>query len=274
MSEFDLRMRLRAKLRIDPETHIAIRRRTITEANPTHLHEFYELWLVLEGFGKQELNGTTYPMNPGTISFLTPIDFHSITPEPSMKVLMVLFEESLIPPSLQMLFLNRRNDLIFASMEEVNSLSMLIDQLERECERKDSFAVRARKNLLELILCPVARSTKQESELPKINSESVEYSMQYVFQHFREDITLAQVAGLCGYTPNYFSTLFHKTCGTCFTEFLSRLRLNYARMMLVTTDESIADIALASGFYSTSSFYRAFKKQINMSPAEYRNQAQ
>ena len=274
MHEFDLRMRLRAKLRIDPETHIAIRRRTLTEKNEMHLHEFYELWLVLEGSGIQELNGTTYSMNPGTITFLTPIDFHSVTPEPTLKVLMVLFEESLLSPAMQMHFLNRRENLIFSSKEEVASLSVLVDRLENECNRNDAFAVRARKNLLELLLYPMARSITQSTELPRINSDSVEASLQYVFQHFREDITLAQVAQLCGYTANYFSMLFHKTCGTCFTDFLTRLRLNYARMLLLTTDRNISDIALASGFYSTSSFYRAFKKQINMSPAEYRSQGQ
>ena len=95
--------------------------------------------------------------------------------------------------------------------------------------------------------------------------------MRYLFRHFREDVTLAQVAEKSGYTPNYFSHLFHESCGIRFVDFLTQLRLNYARTMLLTTNQSVSQIAQSSGFSSSSNFFRAFRKDTGLSPLEYRN---
>lgn len=255
---------------LDPHTQISIVRRTVTKPVQLHLHEYFELEIVLEGQGEQNLNGSVYPLSPGTIYFITPIDFHAVTPHGSMRILNVAFAESLIDPQLQSHFLNRREDLIFSSPEEAESMAMLIDRLKQECDRLDSFSATARKNLLELLMFPIARSVKTGEVLLRPASGQVQDSMRYLFRHFREDVTLRQVAEKSGYSPNYFSHLFHESCGIRFMDFLTQLRLNYARTMLLTTTLSVSQIAQVSGFSSGSNFFRAFRKQTGLSPLEYR----
>ena len=264
--------RLRKAKWLDPRTQISIVHRTLEHPTHMHLHEYFELEIVLSGTGEQNLNGSIYPLAPGTIYFITPIDFHAVSPHGQMRILNVAFEESLISPALQTHFLNRREDLIFSSPEEAESMAMLITRLEKECARLDAFAATARKNLLELLMFPIARSIKAESDLQRPSTQRVQDSMRYLFRHFREDITLAQIAEKSGYTPNYFSHLFHETCGIKFVDFLAQLRLNYARTMLLTTSLSVSQIAQASGFTSSSNFFRAFRKETGLSPLEFRSQ--
>lgn len=266
----NVRNRHKKEAWLDPTTQISVVRRTVEQPVTMHLHDYYELEIILGGSGQQNLNGSVYALSPGTIYFLTPIDFHAVTPDGPLDILNVAFAESLLSPDLQSLFMNRREDLIFSSPAEGSSMAMLIGRLEQECAKTDAFSVDARKHLLELLMFPIARSMKAGQELPRAASQRVQDSMRYLFRHFREDISLGQIAEKSGYTPNYFSHLFHESCGIRFVDFLNRLRLNYARNALLTTTQTVSQIAQTSGFSSASNFFRAFRRETGQSPLEYR----
>lgn len=265
-----VRIRNTKELWLDPQTQISIVRRSIHRPTALHLHDYYELEIILSGTGRQDLNGSVYSLAPGTVYFLTPIDFHAVTPDGSLEILNVAFAENLLSSEMQSLFINRREDLIFSSPADARSMAMLVEQLAQECEKSDSFSSDARKHLLELLMYPIARSMRSGPSLPRGASRRVQDSMRYLFCHFREDISLAQIAEKSGYTPNYFSHLFHENCGIRFVDFLTRLRLNYARTALLTTTQPVAQIAQSSGFSSLSNFFRAFRKETGLSPQEYR----
>ena len=118
---------------------------------------------------------------------------------------------------------------------------------------------------------PIARSAGSQPDQPGNASEKLQDALRYLFRHFREDITLAELAEKSGYTPNYFSRVFHESSGIRFVDFLCRLRINYARTMLLTTAQPVAAIAKNSGFSSPSNFFRAFRMETGLSPMEYRN---
>ena len=84
-------------------------------------------------------------------------------------------------------------------------------------------------------------------------------------------ITLESVAGEVGLSPSYFSTLFHKTVGTGFREHLNRIRIEESRRLLLSTDYSLTDIAVAVGFADQSYFCKIFRQIVGITPGRFRS---
>ena len=262
--------RLKSSQWVDARTHITLTQRTVDYLVKMHLHEFYELEIILDGCGTLNLNGTTYPLSKGSVYFLTPIDFHAVTPNTALEIANLSFDEPALSPQMQQFFMNRRDNFIFlADDAAAESLYTLFSLLSRECQTDDEFGARARKNLLELMLLNIARADRDSGIVPQ-DVAHMQNSLQYLFCHFREQITLSQVAAQSGYTPNYFSKLFRDFCGTCFVDFLCQLRLNYAKMLLLSTTLSTTEIAEKSGFGSASSFFRRFAQNCGCTPDSFR----
>lgn len=249
--------------------HIEIIRKSLNKQVEMHLHDYYEMEMVIKGRGEHNLNGTVYPVTAGSVYFLTPIDFHALTPATDMQIIHLAFDETLLSPQLRMMFMNRRENYVFGEeSEQSRTLKTVLELLLEESSRKDEYADICSGNLLEVILYTVLRAKGCDD----IISNQVHNSMQYLFCHFREDISLEQVAAKSGYTPNYFSTLFHSSTGEKFVDFLCNLRLNYAKMLLQSTELSISETAEKSGFGSESAMYRRFYKAFGVSPSAYRSQ--
>ena len=94
--------------------------------------------------------------------------------------------------------------------------------------------------------------------------------LQYIAQHFREDISLSDVAAVFGLSPNYFSSLFKKKTGRNFVHYLAALRIEEGKRLLLETSMTVREISAATGYYSASFFIRSFKKSEGLTPFEYR----
>ena len=104
------------------------------------------------------------------------------------------------------------------------------------------------------------------------NSRShVQKILLYIHNNFRENITLSDIASYCSFSPHYISQLFHAATSSTLTQYITRLRLEYAKNLLFSTDYSITEICYKCGFRSFAHFLRSFKKQYNQSPARYRS---
>ncbi len=251
--------------------HITVVDKTLDWSVGIHMHTFFEIEFILEGAGQQNLNGTTYPIEDGMLLFLTPIDFHSIAPEGRLHIINISFDSEMIPPSMQLRFMNRRENMLFKPCpEETQGFLSVVDLLKRECDSPDALSKDMRQHLLGAILGMIARITEEKGGKGELPATSVHSSVKFIFEHFRDDITLSQVAAASGYTPNYFSKLFSDLTGRRYSDFLNSLRVNYSKMLLITTRRSVLDISKASGFSSLSNFARVFKKETGTTPLAYR----
>lgn len=254
------------------EKDIFLSKKVLTSPVPMHLHDYYELEIVLAGEGEQNLNGTVYPITAGCVYFLTPIDFHAITPRGHLQIAHMAVSEAMLSPQMRMLFLNRRDHYIFAGNSDfTQTLQTLFSLLLAETKKEDAYSTPIRTDILELILLMLARAANRVPQGQVFSApDQFHRAMQYLFCHFREEVTLSSVARESGYSPNYFSSLFHTLTGERFVDFLAKLRLNYARTLLRSTDLSVSRIAEKSGFPSVSSFHRRFSRAYGRSPGEAR----
>jgi AraC family transcriptional regulator len=87
---------------------------------------------------------------------------------------------------------------------------------------------------------------------------------------FNDSLNLVDIANLVGVHPTHLARSFKKHYRTTVGEYLRRLRLDWATRRLSETQDSIAEIALAAGFYDQSHFSHLFKQHTGLTPAEFR----
>jgi AraC-like DNA-binding protein len=93
---------------------------------------------------------------------------------------------------------------------------------------------------------------------------------QYAATHFREAVSVDDVAKAANLHPNYAMNVFHAVLGTTIGNYLTHWRVAEAQRLLITTAMTTNQVAAATGFGSASSFYAAFARSCRMPPGEYR----
>ncbi|MGY4318110.1 AraC family transcriptional regulator [Bradyrhizobium sp. JR3.5] len=84
------------------------------------------------------------------------------------------------------------------------------------------------------------------------------------------NLTIADVAAECKLTPSHFARSFRRSTGVAPHEFLSQLRIDEAKRLMLTTRLPLADIALICGFGDQSYFTRVFSRSVGASPGAWR----
>lgn len=99
----------------------------------------------------------------------------------------------------------------------------------------------------------------------------IEKAKRYIEEHYMENIGRSEIAEAVMLAPNYLSMLFHRETGQTIREYINLCRIEAAKRIMVSTQNSITDIALQVGFDNISYFSTIFKKYTNLSPGEYRH---
>ena len=107
-------------------------------------------------------------------------------------------------------------------------------------------------------------------ETPSKGHAVYEAIRDYIDNHFQESITRESVAKEFYICPNYLSQLFYSKGGIKFQDYLIQARLEKAKYLLKKYDMKVKEIAHTCGFKDSNYFCRAFRKNTNRSPSEYR----
>jgi len=106
------------------------------------------------------------------------------------------------------------------------------------------------------------------------NAESpvITRAKQFIAEHQGEELSLEQVAAAVHTSKFYFCKMFKKATGINFTDYLSRLRTERAKNLLLNPNLRVSEIAYEVGFQSLTHFNRVFKRILGRSPTDYREQ--
>jgi len=108
---------------------------------------------------------------------------------------------------------------------------------------------------------------RQENTEPPVIAKAKEF----IREHQSEALSLSQVAKAANSSTFYFCKMFKKMTGVNFTHYVSRVRIEKARDLLLNPNLRISEIAYEVGFQSLTHFNRVFKKLLGQSPSEYRD---
>ena len=95
---------------------------------------------------------------------------------------------------------------------------------------------------------------------------------EFIQEHQTENLRLGHVAKACNTSTFYFCKMFKKVTGINFTDYLSRVRIEKSKNLLLNPNLRVSEIAFEVGFQSLTHFNRVFKKILGQSPTEYRVQ--
>jgi signal transduction histidine kinase/DNA-binding LacI/PurR family transcriptional regulator/AraC-like DNA-binding protein len=98
----------------------------------------------------------------------------------------------------------------------------------------------------------------------------VRQATAYIEARYAEPIRREDIAGHVAITPDYLTDCFHQELGITPIAFLNRYRIRRAREMLDSTDLTVTEVAMATGFSSVSHFTRTFHRVVGVSPRAYR----
>ena len=106
----------------------------------------------------------------------------------------------------------------------------------------------------------------------KEDNDRINLIFNHVKDHFKEQISLEEVAGLATMTVPSFCRYFKKISNKTFTQFVNEYRITHSLKLLAEQPLSISEICIDSGFNNFSYFNKTFKEHMQKSPSQYRKE--
>jgi AraC-like DNA-binding protein/ligand-binding sensor protein len=104
----------------------------------------------------------------------------------------------------------------------------------------------------------------------KDESANMARARQFIEKHQAEPLSLGRVAQAANISRHYFCKMFKKATGMNFIDYLSRVRVEKSKTLLLNPNSRISEAAFASGFQSMTNFNRAFRRIVGRSPTQFR----
>ncbi len=117
-------------------------------------------------------------------------------------------------------------------------------------------------NIKELSLENSANENLQESQKSAIK--------KYIKENYKRDISAGDVAGILGYSDVYFSKIFKQLFDDTFINYLTKVRIDKAKVLLKDVSFNIKEVGASVGYTDSNYFTKVFKRSVGMSPSEYR----
>ena len=156
---------------------------------------------------------------------------------------------------------------------EADGVRRIVDTvLDEHTTRREAYDISIRGHIYcliaELIRCELIKSI--DTGIAAAVDERLIPVIAYIDSSYGEKITLEELGHIANLNCDYLSRQFKRATGSTIGDYINFVRLCKAEKLLSTTDESISQIAMATGFSSLSYFNRVFKKYKKCSPSAYK----
>lgn len=250
-----------------------------TEYFRPHYHDYFEVFLLLEGTAMHCINGTVRKLLPGSIVFIRPADIHDYYCDKgtSFSMLNITFTEKTFRemtvflgegfPAGRLLQVPMPPEVHLSDVAFARLLGQMTDI--RAIDTEDAATL---KTSLRIFLFGIF--TKYFSEY-EANDDSMPEWLNRLCEEMKRNgnFTLgsARMQELGGKSREHISRCLKKHTGLTVSEFINDLRLKFIANMLQNSNHSISDIIFESGFNNLCHASRLFKEQYGMTMREYRN---
>lgn len=256
-----------------------------------HKHAFFEIVVVLSGHCSQTISLKSLHFQAGDVIFIAPGTFHTMEVfDDESLVFNILLRRSTFYQMFTPLTLgdnilseffseglyqtNQIEYLVFHTGENSFGAQQLLEMYGEQLER-DEYTDQILVGMLTAANARMMRCFKNEMEgsysRPQTNQPEDFMVMNYIQEHL-EDVTLANVAKHFGFSVSHCSRLIKTSTGQGFNDWKRILRLRRAEHLLLNSNQTVAEISSSLGYTNPETFIRAFKKELHLTPAQYRKE--
>ena len=247
----------------------------------THWHQQLEFLFFMEGEGIIFCNSKPFKVSPGDLIVVNSNDLHrGYSLSSSIHYYCIIMDTRL----LQSKFLDNcetkyitpieQNRVLFENKISYNpAIESCIMALVKELENKDLGFELAVKSVVFQLLTLLFRHhattalSEEEYQARIRNIERLNPVLQFIDNHYPEDITLEHLCSLANISRFHFCRVFKEITNKTPTEYITSLRVHHAETLLKQTDMNVTEVALASGFNNLNYFSRIFKQYKKISPS-------
>ena len=239
-----------------------------------HWHEEIEVIIVLDGSCDYRINLDSFVINKGDILIIDSQSLHSLTyiPSKNMTWASFVFNINMLKSSntdgalLKYIapLLNHEHQLPIILKDNIDCYSKIDTAYELELKSLifKFFSLLYKNDLI--------KKHQSKNNLTINTTDKIKLVLNYINDHYSEDISINTLAELCEYSEYHFMRFFKKHIGLTCVQYINNLRLEKSSILLTSTNNAIMDVSLEVGFDNLSYFNKLFKRKYNLTPKEFR----
>lgn len=245
---------------------------------PLHEHDFHEIVIVSSGCGWHVLNDEPHLLSCGEVVYLRAEDRHEFDDVHDLYLTNILYrpDGALLHPDRIRPYLQPTGDDASErrywqlSDDVMSRIKPLVAALAAEALKPDAASAVMAECLFAQLVVTLWRDRFASDGEQLASADRFGQVLRYLRHNCTQAIDLDEVAERFGYSPRNLRRVFSAATSTTPHHYLVKLRLGQAMRALRATEDSVTDIALASGFNDSNYFAYSFKKLTGMSPLRYR----
>ena len=248
--------------------------------NKKHTHTYhYEILHICSGSGVIMVNDQLFPIQENTVVFINGIDLHCSVPEDATKYVRskLVISNTFIQNVAEItgasevihdLFVKNNGICIKLRPDETALIDSEMRRIKDNINKNNLYEkTHIMLSVFKILLCAHENINHNASPLDNKMSDI----LQYLNNNIDRKITLDELCSCFHVSKCYLCHSFKKTTGLTIFDYILARRISIAKRKLIFSDESLAEIALSTGFSSFSYFSKVFKKVEGISPSDYMN---
>lgn len=245
-----------------------------------HFHRYYEIFILCDKEAGHLVEGRYYALVEGDIVLLKPGCLHKSIyfeggPVRRLIIAFSLPQEHGLAYSIRgvLSLFNLENPVIRLSPEKRLELFQMLDEIAAAKRNKEQYSdlymFSHFCDFLYALKAAAAHNLYENKELGEM-AHKINTIASYIHTHYTEPISLEQLSEHFSISDCYLSRKFKEVLGFPLIQYIQMTRVRGAQWLLLTTDQSIQDVAERCGFASFSQFNRVFDKYCGVSPRTFR----
>ena len=242
-----------------------------------HNHNMYEIYYLHSGTRRYIINNKIYDLKAGDIALIDKFNPHltkKLHGDAHERFVMYLDDETInsLGENSDKFLGMMGNRLISIPETKRQRVNRLFSDMYKVSKDENIFSNQLLHNYtyeLFALIYNIIYNREYEDAI-EFYGKDIDSAITYIFNNYKEKITLEQVADIVNMNTSYFSRYFKKVTGVGFSKYLTTLRIKEASSLLENTDMYISEIAEKSGFDTLQHFCNTFKKIKGISANEYR----